>query len=378
MVPLSRPHITEAEIAAVTEVLKGGWLTHGPKTTEFEDRVASYLGMKHAVAMNSASSALHLAVLARGIRGEVILPSFTFVASANAVVTAGAKVVFADIERDTCNVDPDDVARKITPSTEAIMVVHYAGQPARMDRIMEIATKHRLAVIEDSAETLGGEWRSRKAGSFGTGVFSFFPTKNVTCGEGGMLTTNDDAFAARVRALLAHGITSTTAERERSIRPWYRSASYAGYNFRLSNVLAAIGVEQMKKLDAMNEARRRHAAYFNGKLARFEEIVLPTELPEAKHVYQMYTVRVRGVPRDEFLRGLRAKGIGVSVHFDPPVHLHEYYRQTHPGVRLPVTESVSSSIVTLPMFPGLTDVEREEVVRAVEEVLVDLGRKARR
>jgi len=374
VVPLSRPHITEAEVTAVTEVLRSGWLTHGPKTTEFEKRVASYLGVRHAVAMNSATSALYLALVAQDIRGEVILPSFTFVATANAVVTAGAMPVFAEVEPDTGNLDPDDVLRRITPATEAIMVVHYAGHPARMDRIMAIAQKHHLAVVEDSAETLGGEWQHRKAGSFATGVFSFFPTKNITCGEGGMLTTGDDALAYRVRALVAHGLTTTTAQREHSTRPWYRSAHVPGYNFRLSNLLAAIGVEQMRKLDLLNGARRRHARYFNEKLTPFENLLTPVELPGAKHVYQMYTVRVRGVSRDAFVLALREKGIGASVHFDPPVHLHECYRESHRRTHLPVTEHLASTIVTLPMFPSLTHAEREETVDAVKDVLATLPR----
>ena len=374
MVPLSRPHITEAEVTAVTEVLRAGWPTNGPKTTEFENRVAHYLGVKHAIAMNSATSALYLALVAQDIRGDVILPSFTFAATANAVVTAGATPVFADIEPDTCNLDPDDLSGRITPATEAVIVVHYAGHPARMDRIMAIAEKYHLAVIEDAAGTLGGEWQGRKAGSFATAAFSFFPTQNINCGEGGMLTTNDDVLACRVRTLAAHGIPTTTAERERSMRPWYRTATVPGYNFRLSNLLSAIGVEQMRKIDLLNGARRRHARFFNENLAPFEELVLPTELPDAKHVYQMYTVRVDGVERDVFVRALRERGVAASVYFDPPVHLHECYREPYARLQLPVTENAASTIVTLPMFPSLTHAERDEVIESVENVLLKLPR----
>ena len=240
-----------------------------------------------------------------------------------------------------------------------------------MDRIMEIANKHHLAVIEDSAETIGGEYKGQKVGSFAIGCFSFFPTKNITTGEGGMFTTNDDVLADKVKALIGHGISSTAFAREKSEKPWFRSASFAGYNFRMSNILAAIGVEQLKKLDEMNEKRRMHARYLNERLRDIDEIDLPVEDKCCKHVYQMYTIKVKNQYRDNFVHQLRKKGIGASVHFDPPVHKQAYYMENGYGnVDLPVTEKVANSIVTLPMYPQLTQEELDTIISEIKAVSV--------
>jgi perosamine synthetase len=371
MIPLCVPNIGEEELTLVEEVLKSGWLTHGSYNEQFERDFAKYLGVKRAVSMNSCTSALHLAIEVQGITGEVIAPSFTFVASANAIVTGGATPVFADVEYETCNVDPCSIKDKLSPRTEAIMPVHFGGQSCRMDEIMVIAKKHGLAVIEDSAETIGGEFKGQKTGTFGTGCFSFFPTKNITTGEGGMLTTEDDALADKARAYVGHGISKRESERERTERPWFRSATYAGYNFRMSNLLAAIGVAQLKKLDDMNEKRRQHAAYLKTKLADIEEIDLPVEVEYCKHIYQMFTIKVKNMDRNAFVRRLREKGIGASVHFDPPVHLQGYYVERFGRVHLPVTEQIADSIVTLPLYPQLEKAALDRIVIAVKSTLAE-------
>ena len=251
-IPLCRPSIGEEEIKSVVEVIKSGWMAHGTKNREFEEQFQAYLGVKHAITMNSCTSALHLAVEGLGIKGEVIVPSFTFVASVNAILLAGAKPVLVDIDEDTRNISSEQIERSITEETQAIMVVHYAGLPADMPQIIKIAQKYSLRIIEDSAECLGGSYNGNQAGSYDIGCFSFFPTKNITTGEGGMLTTNDDDLADHIRSLCAHGIDSTTFKREKEARPWIRIASRLGYNFRMNNLLAAIGVEQMKKLENIN------------------------------------------------------------------------------------------------------------------------------
>lgn len=373
-IPLCIPYVGQEEKDAVNEVIDSGWYAHGPKNHEFEAGFADYLGVKHALSMNSCTSAIHLAVEGLGVTGEVILPSFTFVASANAVITGGARPVFADIEYETCNIDPASIERLITPETEAIMPVHFAGQSADMTAVMEIARKHNLFVIEDSAETIGGEHHNRMTGTFGVGCFSFYPTKNMTTGEGGMLTTNDDRLAHKVKALLAHGIDKTTYEREDKEKSWYRSASRIGYNFRLSNILAAIGVEQLKKLEVMNEKRRSLATLLSQQLSEIPEITPPVEKPGNKHVYQMYTIRVnQNLDRDQFVKSLNIKGIGASVHFYPPVHhMAPYQGDKYHRDGLEITEKVIREIVTLPMYPSMTDDDLHYMVQSIKEVLSEL------
>ena len=374
-IPLCIPYTGQEEKDAVSEVIDSGWYAHGPKNHEFEEGFAEYLGVKHAFSMNSCTSALHLAIEGSGITGEVILPSFTFVASANAVITGGAKPVFADISYDTCNIDPESIKRLISPNTEAIMPVHFGGQSADMTAIMNIAENHKLCVIEDSAETIGGTHNGQLAGSFAIGCFSFYPTKNLTTGEGGMLTTNDDELAHKVKALLAHGIDKSTYEREDKEKSWFRSASRIGYNFRMSNILAAIGVEQLKKLPDMNQKRRDISARLTKALDEIPEIQTPVVRPENKHVYQMYTIRIQeSIDRDAFVRGLNEKGVGASIHFYPPVHhMKPYQGDQYRKDDLSVTEQVILEIVTLPMYPQMSDDDLGYMVDSIRETITALG-----
>lgn len=371
MIPLSRVSIGREEIEGVAEVLSSGWLIHGKKTAEFERRFAGYIGVRHAVALNSCTSALELAIRALDLEGEIILPSFTFVASANSIVTTGCTPVFVDVDPATRNIDPGLVEKAISEKTVAVMPVHYAGLACRMDRIMEIAGRHGLAVIEDSAEAIGAEFGGRKTGSFGTGCFSFFPTKNLTTGEGGMVTTNDDAVAARVRRLAGHGIQKSTMERVAQLRPWRRDAAEPGYNYRFTDLQAAIGLPQLAKLDGMNALRRKHAERITRGLRAIEGVSVPAEAEGCLHVYQMYTVVLApGFDRDRFVALLREGGVEASVHFDPPVHAQSYYRaRAFRGTPLPNTEALARSIVTLPMFPGLTEADCDAIVAAVAETL---------
>jgi perosamine synthetase len=352
--------------------LRSGWLTHGPYNKQFEADFARYMGVDHAISMNSCASALHLALLAQDIRGEVIIPSFTWVATANAVMTAGAKPVFADIQYDSCNIDPRSIESLITARTEAIMPVHYAGQPCDLSALTAIARKHKLALIEDSAETIGARYKGRQVGTFGTGCFSFFPTKNMTTGEGGMLVTSDAAIARRARAYVGHGVSSSTLKREKEQKPWLRSAVTAGYNFRLSNIQAALGVGQLVRLDEMNNQRKKWAALYNAKLAHLSDLELPRVPKGMDHVYQMYTVKLHPrIDRTRFLANLRGKGVGATVHFDPPVHKQPYYAPIFRKQKtaLPVTEDVAARIVTLPLFPTMTRTQIDHVVKTIEQAL---------
>lgn len=374
MIKLCIPEIDNKEITAVTEAIQSGWLTHGPFNKEFEDAFAQYVGVKHAIACNSCTSALFLTLKALDVTGEIILPSFSFVATANAVVTASATPRFVDIKYHSCNIDPKEIQKAITKQTQAIMIVHYAGQCCQMDDIMALVDKHNLILIEDSAETIGGTYKGRQAGSFGIGCFSFFPTKNITTGEGGMITTNDTKLAQKIRTMIGHGIDSMSFEREKMEMPWFRSAVMPGYNFRMSNILAAIGVEQMKKLNRMNSARREHSQYLINALKDIQELELPHECEGCEHTYQMFTIKLnKDMNRDAFVKRLNKKGIGASVHFYPPIHEQSYYKE-HPQWQnnsLRLTEDVSRRIVSLPMYPRLTKKELDQIIAALKAVIVE-------
>jgi perosamine synthetase len=309
-------------------------------------------------------------VKALGIKGEVILPSFTFVASANAVETAGAVPVFADINSHNFNLDPVSVEDKITRRTEAIMPVHVAGRPVDMGAIARSAKKHKLAIIEDSAQAIGAEYKGKKTGTFGLGCFSFFPTKNMTTGEGGMITTNDEKIAKLVKTMGAHGISKDTYAREKSKKPWLRAAILAGYNLRMSNILAAIGVEQFKKLDFMNNRRISHAVYLNKNLKELE-IDIPYFENDYRHVYQMYIISVNPKMRDKMFKYLIKNNIAATVFSDPPVHLQPYYRKKYGFKKgdLPKTEQAAKSNIVLPMFPQLAKSDLDRIILVIKKFI---------
>jgi dTDP-4-amino-4,6-dideoxygalactose transaminase len=358
MIPFSKPSLGREERRAVREVLDSGWLTAGAKNEEFERRFAEYVGVKHAIAVNSGASALFLAIKALGLRGEVILPSFTFAASANAVETAGATPVFADIDPKTFNLDPRSVEERITARTEAIMPVHVAGLSCDMTAIMRLASKRGLAVIEDSAQAIGAEHRGRRTGSFGTGCFSFFPTKNITTGEGGMVTTNDGRLAETIRTLKGHGFARGAG----------RTAALPGFNFRMSDIAAAIGGEQLKKIDELNDLRIAHAGHLARKLPA--DVTAPRPEGGEKHVFQMFVTTVDPRLRNGLRDHLSSKNIGLAVFADPPVHRHPHYLRKY-GKRsagaLPATEWAARSNLALPMFPQLKRKQLDRTISAVSD-----------
>lgn len=377
-VPLCRPSIKEEEIKAVVEVLQSGWLAHGEYNHRFEEAFAKLLGVPHAITMNSCTSALEVALQVAGIRGEVIVPSMTWVATANAVVNSGATPVFCDVDRPTRNVTTELIEPQITPNTEAIICVHYGGQPCQMDRIVSLCEKHHLLLIEDSAETLGATWHAKQAGSFGIGCFSFFPTKNITTGEGGMLTCRDLEFASKVRALISHGISNTTFAREKMAKPWLRAAEIAGHNYRMPNFLAALGYHQLLRLEELNRKRVALANRYNALLEPLSPIVQTPVIAEgATHVYQMYTIEVRNGLRDIVIQYLRDYGIGASVHFDPPVHLQPYYlfNYKNGSGMLPVTEQLAEELITIPMYPDMTKDDQDWVIYCLKIALKKAGVK---
>src|SRR3989344_9502398 len=375
MVKLCLPDVGNDEIEKIKEVINSKWLAHGIYNKEFEEKFAKYIGVKYAVTLNSCTSAIQLALESHNITKEVILPSFTFVASANAIVKAGATPVFADVEYSTGNLDPEKIEELITKNTQAIMPVHYGGQVCDMEKIMEIAKKHNLIVIEDSAETIGGTHNGKQAGSFSTACFSFFPTKNIAIGEGGILTTNNEEIAKTVKALSAHGISKHTLEREKQDKNWYRDAYIAGYNYRMPHLSAAIGLIQLEKLEKMNEKRRKTAELYRKELNSLNNIDLPVEKENNKHVYQMYVIKLKNSKaerRDRLVQKLREKDIEASVHFSPPVHLQTYYKGRFNHKKLSMTEKLADCSVTLPMYSSMLGEDTLKVIDALKVSLKEI------
>lgn len=368
-VPLSKIDLQKEELDNVTEVMNSGWLAPGKFNNLFEEAFSDFIGSKYAISMNSCASALEIAIKAHDIKGEVIVPSFTWVASVNAIVNNGAKPVFCDIDLETRNTSAKFIEPLINSKTEAIMVVHIGGQPCEMTEIVKLANKHNLLLIEDSAETLGAKFDNKQAGSFGIGCFSFFPTKNITTGEGGMFTCNDESVNKIARSLIGHGIGTTTYERDNKVA-WYREAISSGHNFRMSNIHAAIGYAQFNRLEKMNQ-NRIHSAELYNQLIQSKNISVKTPLvsDKAEHVYQMYTLLVNSNIRNDLVKGLNENGIGASVHFDPPVHEQEYYKNYEVRESLENTETLSKSIITLPMFSTISDEEINYVVNTLEKLL---------
>lgn len=365
-IPYSKPSIDEADIEAVVRTLRSGWLAFGEEKERFEAAFAARFGVPHAVTVNSCTSALEIALLAAGITGEVIVPSFTWVATANAVMNAGAFPVFCDVDPDSCNVTAEIIETALSPRTEAVIVVHYAGQPCAMDKIMDFCESRHILLIEDSAETLGATWNGRPAGAFGLGCFSFYATKAITTGEGGMLTTHDASIAQKARTLISHGVPTWPPLDGRVHRPWERAAMQSGHNYRMPNLLAALGFSQLQRLDELNGRRRALAERYNRAFAHMApQIRTPVVQPQASHVYQMYVVRLAS-GRNLVLQQLWDDGIGANVHFDPPVHLQPFYVQRNDlRCELSNTERLSREVLSLPVFPGMTEEEQDRVIASV-------------
>tara|TARA_Y100001935_G_C17292756_1_gene504392 strand:+ start:711 stop:1835 length:1125 start_codon:yes stop_codon:yes gene_type:complete len=368
-IKLSVPDLGKEELKNVTEVLESGWLAPGKFNNLLENQFIDLIGSKYALSMNSCASALEIAIKAHDIKGEVIVPSFTWVASVNAIVNNGATPVFCDIDFDYRNTTADFIEPLINSKTEAVMVVHFGGQPCDMTPIYNLCQKYNLLLIEDSAETLGASVDEKQAGSFGIGCFSFFPTKNITTGEGGMFTCNDEKIFKVAKSLIGHGIGTTTLERNNKVA-WYREAISSGHNFRMSNIHAAIGHAQFNRLDEMNNNRKKSADFYNNLLSdKNRGVAIPQVGNNREHVYQMYTVTVDEKIRNEVVEQLNRKGIGASVHFDPPVHKQEYYQYIKSKTSLENTEKLSNSIITLPMYPTIKEEDMRYVVDEIYKII---------
>jgi dTDP-4-amino-4,6-dideoxygalactose transaminase len=377
--PYNLPDISDAEVDAVVETLRSGWLAPGPRVKRFEEDFAAFTGAKHAIALDSATAGMHLALVASGIGpgDEVITTPTTFAATVNVAIHAGATPVLADIGIDDYCIDPAAIERAITPRTKAIMPVHHGGSACRMDAILDIARRHKLLVVEDAAHALGTYIDGRSIGTFGDAtVFSFYPTKNVTSGRGGMLTTDNDALAERCRLLALHGMSNDAWDRYTDRGSWAYQVLAAGYNYTMSDFQAALGHAQFSRLDEFQRRRREIAAVFNERLAALPEIVLPVEREGTTHAWHLYVVRLRPemltISRDEFIVKMKERGVGTSVHFIP-IHHHPYYRETYgwaPG-DFPVADRAFETMVSLPLYTRMTDAAVDRVATAVEEIVRD-------
>ena len=368
-IPLFKIYWNEEDVNRVTEVIQSGmnWAT-GPNVNEFEQQVAKYVGTKYGIAVNSGTSAMHILLLAHGIgKGdEVIVPSFTFIATANAPLFVGAIPVFADIEETTFGLDPDIVRGKITAKTKAIMPIHFAGSPCMIEQLKEIAKSHGLVLIEDAAESLGAKINGKQVGTFGdSAIISFCAPKVITTGEGGAIMTDSKEIYERLKLLRSHGRAETA--------DYFSSTEYMeyvtlGYNFRMSNITAALGLAQLQKIDNIIEMRRKNAEYMTQQLSGIENIVIPQVPNNIYHLYQMYLIRIKDgkVTRDKLKDYLAQKGIMTRVYFDP-VHLSQFYRNTfgYEDGELPITEKVSEQILSLPMYPTLSREEMDYIAEMI-------------
>ncbi|MBW4026206.1 MAG: DegT/DnrJ/EryC1/StrS family aminotransferase [Acidobacteria bacterium] len=366
-IPLSSPDITEDEIVAVVEVLRGSRLSLGPMLEQFEQLFADYIGLPHAVAVNSGTSGLHLCIRALniGVGDEVIVPSFTFIAAANAIRYEGATPVFVDIEPRTMNIDPAAIEDAITPKTRAILVVHTFGCPAGMAAILEIVHRHGLLLIEDSCEALGAEYGRRKIGSLGdAAVFGFYPNKQITTGEGGMVVTRDSSLASRMRALRNQGRYDTD--------DWFQH-SELGYNYRLSEINCALGIEQLKRIDEILTMRETAARSYHQHLCRHPDLIVPLiEMPGRRISWFVYVLRLNtsysAADRDALAQHLLSSGIGCGRYF-APIHLQPAYAAWRETSRLPITESHAARTLALPFFNRIRPQEIECVCETLLEFL---------
>lgn len=368
MIPITRPFLGEDEVAAAAEVIRSGWLSQGERVEAFEASVARYVGADSAVAVSNCTTALHLALLAAGVGpgDDVICPSFSFIATANAVVHAGARPVFVDIDPRTYNVDPELVEAAITPRTKALMPVDQIGLAADIMVMRAIAKVHGLKVVEDAAPSLGAMIGGRRVGSLADlTCFSFHPRKSITTGEGGMITTDDPNASTWLHRIRSHGASTSDLERHRSKTVQFEEYRELGYNYRMTDIQAAIGIVQMRKLDSILAERRRLAASYAELLGGCDWLDLPFDPPGRMHTYQSYCIRLRSEgQRDAIMADLAGRGIatrrGVMA-----IHLEPFYRELCPEISLPVTERCSAETLLLPLFPGLTDDEQQLVAESL-------------
>ncbi len=374
--PFFRPCIGREEREGVNSVLDSGWIGKGAKTEEFENEVKKYVGSKYAIGTNSCTSALELSLSAAGIsrEDEVITTPMTFPATANVIVHTGARPVFVDIEKDTLNIDPGKIENAITIKTKAIIPVHFAGYPCRMSEILKIAKKYNLFIIGDAAHAFGSEYYNRKIGSIGDlTCFSFYATKNITTGEGGMVTTNNKKLADKIRLLSLHGISSDAWRRFQGKTYKHWETILPGYKYNMYDIQAAIGLAQLKKIDKFIKIRENYARIYDKAFEDTPEIIIPAMQDQIKHSYHLYVVMFKledlTVTRDEIMNILQSSNIGIGVHYRA-LHLHRFYRKAYGFKRddFPIAEYVSDRVLSLPLYPKMAKEDVLDAARAVKEI----------
>jgi perosamine synthetase len=374
--PYGRQSLDDGDIQAVVDVLKSDWLTTGPKVSEFEERFAAWVGTKHAISFSSGTAALHAAAFAAGLQfgDEAITTPLTFCASANCVLYQGATPIFADVTADTLNLDPQEVVKKVSARTKAIIAVDYAGHPAELAALRDLAAQHGLVLIEDACHALGAEYSGKRVGGIADmTVFSFHPVKHLTTGEGGMVTTSDSKLAETLGRFRNHGISSDARQRQQSGQ-WLYEMVLLGFNYRLTDIACALGISQLEKLEANLTRRRAIAARYTRAFRELAGVVVPAVRDGMLPAWHLYPIRLNleglSAGRAEIFRALRAENLGVNVHYIP-VHQHPYYRERfgYKGGEYPVAEDAYERLISLPMFHGMTDRDTEDVVAAVNKVV---------
>jgi dTDP-4-amino-4,6-dideoxygalactose transaminase len=375
--PPFAPCLGQEEYEEVLDTLRSGWITMGPKTRQFEAAFAEHVGASRAIAVSSCTAGLHLALVAGdvGPGDEVITTPLTFCSTANVIVHQGATPVLADVRPDTYNVDPEQIEGRITPRTKALIPVHLGGQPCEMEAIQALADEHDLLVIEDAAHALGAEYKGRRIGTFAdVTVFSFYATKNLTTGEGGMICTEDEDLAERMSVLRLHGISSDAWKRYSDQGSWYYEVLLPGYKYNMTDVQAALGLHQLARQKRFQELREEYARIYTEAFSALPEITAPYVEDHVRHAWHLYMIRLNLerliIDRGQFIDRLRRENVGASVHFIP-LHLHPYYQQQY-GFRkgdYPVAESVYEGILSLPLYPKMTRQDVDDVIEAVSRVI---------
>ncbi len=373
-IPYGMQWIDEKDIKKITDVLKGSWITTGPKIHEFERAFAEYIGCKYAVAVNSGTSALNIAVASLDMKGEVITTPFTFAATSNMIILNGLKPVFADIKPDTYNINPDEIKKKITDKTKAILYMDYAGQPCDIEKMREIATEYNIHLIEDAAHALGAEYRNKKVGNMADiTCFSFHPVKHIATGEGGMITTNNEKLYKKMLLLRNHGIDKPTSERFGSQASYMYDMKLLGTNCRITDFQCALGISQLEKLEMFLKRREEITKIYSKAFEDIKEITTPTIKKNVRHAWHLYTILLdNSINRDEFFNLMRAKNIGVNVHYIP-VYRFSYYKKFRINPKeFPVTEDISNRIITLPLFPKMKNDDVRRVITEVKSTLNEM------